>query len=48
MELALGVSILGLQLVIVGWLLSHTSQCNKFHERVASLEERVKNVEDER
>ena len=38
MELALGISILGLQLLIVGWLLAHSFQCGRVRERLAALE----------
>jgi hypothetical protein len=38
MEIALGI-IITLQLGIIGWLLTHSSQCAAFHERVAKIEE---------
>lgn len=38
--IALGVSILTLQLGIVGWLLAHSSQCSRLRERVAKLEQK--------
>lgn len=47
MEVALLVSILGLQLIIVGWLLYHSSQCSAFHERVASIEAQVVSMKKE-
>lgn len=42
MDLAIGITILSLQLVIVGWLLAHSLQCSRFHERVAALEQWIK------
>lgn len=36
------IALLGLLLAgVIGWILSHSAQCNRFHERVARLEERL-------
>ena len=44
METALTLIIV-LQAAIIGWILSHSSQCSAFHERVAALEEWKKQQE---
>jgi hypothetical protein len=46
MELALGISILGLQLVIVGWLLAHSLQCGRVRERLSALEQWKRDSEE--
>ncbi len=42
MELALGIAILTMQLVIVGWLLAHSLQCGKREGRISALEQWMK------
>lgn len=45
MEAAIG--IIGVLLVgVIGWILTHSSRCSEFHERVAKLEEWKRQQED--
>jgi hypothetical protein len=41
MEYALGI-VGTMQLFVIGWIVAHSSQCARFHERLARLEEKIK------
>ena len=43
------VAVLGtVNIAMIGWMLAHSIQCNKIHERVAKLEQHLKDKDDSR